>query len=555
MALRTLYQSFLHSDMGRLRIIARQWGIETHAVKHTDLAAELVDAMVDAEMVMAMLSKLPEDHRVALDDLLRRDAAMPWLSFLRRWGPIREIGMGKMEREELWREPCSAAEALWLQGFVQRDFSEHPSDPIEMAYVPEALRLYIPAPSPLLVPPPQPLAVQVDKRSTDVNDNLAEDLVTWWVAVQKGQIDDSEKYVSGYLLNALHPPANLRAALLKTISLEQGWVRKNEAQEFRLVPNLVLAWLRADLWTQWSSVVRAWMMSVQWHDFAHIPSLHPDPVRDWLPNPLQIRQDILNLLMRCALGEAYSVGQYINYVKEYATDFMRPDGNFDRWAPRDAQTERPLRGYDAWELIEGAYIKFLITGPLSWLGIVDIGESDTGNSADSNFSLTNAGAALFELCDPPRIQEPPKVSIGSGGVINAPARRRYERYQLSRIAQLVNHNNIYSYRMTPHSLKRAQQQHIPLSRIVSFLEQATEHPLPTHLKMAMQRLYDNDEAVRLEHQWLLRLPDPQVTAIPAIQAYILEQLTPSIVVINAQDLERVLDILVENGVLVDVLEM
>ncbi len=48
MALRTLYQSFLHSDMGRLRIIARLWGFEPIAVRHPDLAAELVDTMVDA---------------------------------------------------------------------------------------------------------------------------------------------------------------------------------------------------------------------------------------------------------------------------------------------------------------------------------------------------------------------------------------------------------------------------------------------------------------------------------------------------------------------------
>jgi len=232
---------------------------------------------------------------------------------------------------------------------------------------------------------------------------------------------------------------------------------------------------------------------------------------------------------------------------------MRPDGNYERWTPRDAHTDRPLRGYESWEFIEGAYIRFVISAPLFWLGIVDLGSSGGENTREI-FRLTNAGAALLGLCDPPRIKMPPKISIDSGGIIDAPTRRRYERYQLSRITQLVHHGNIYRFRMTPSSLKRAQQHHITLSRIVDFLEQSTEHPLPAYLRTAMQHTYRNNEGASLEHQWLLRLPDLNQKTIPALQNYIQEQLTPSIVVINEQDLDLVLAILSENGVLTDLRE-
>ncbi len=539
--------------MGRLRIIARQWGFEPYVVRHTDLAAELVDAMVDTDAVMMVLSKLHKEHRAALDDVLRRDRIMPWSSFLRRWGPMRDIGMGKMEREELWREPYSAAEALWMLGLIQRDFSEHPSDPIEIAYVPEELSLYMPAPAPLLIPPPQPVPFVDEIQNIDINDDLAEDLVTWWIAIQRAQLTASEIVTSEEFLNQMHTPEGLRADLLKTISLEQGWIRKNQGQELRLVPDPVLAWLRADLWMQWSRVARAWMMSTEWRDVAHVQNLHPDPVCDWSPNPLQTRQGILDLLTRCVPDKWYSVGEFTTYIKEHATDFMRPDGNYERWTPRDAHTDRPLRGYESWEFIEGAYIRFVISAPLFWLGIVDLGSSGEGDIGEI-FRLTNAGAALLGLCDPPRINMPPKISIDSGGIIDAPTRRRYERYQLSRVTQLVHHGNIYRFRMTPSSLKRAQQQHIPLSRIVDFLEQATEHPLPAYLRTAMQHAYRNDGWASLEHQWLLRLPDPNQKTIPALQNYIQEQLTPSIFVINEQDLELVLAILFENGILTDLRE-
>lgn len=554
MALRTLYQSFLHSDMGRLRIIARQWSFEPYAVRHTDLAAELVDAIVDADAVMAVISRLHEEHRAALDDLLRRNGSMPWASFLRRWGPMRDIGMGKMEREELWREPFSAAEALWMLGLVQRDFSDHPGDPIEMAYVPEALSLYMPAPAPFLISPPQPVSLILEKRVVDVNDDLAEELVTWWIAIQKAQLTDSELRASGEFLTQMHAPVGYVADLLHTLSLEQGWVRKNQGQELRLVPEPVRVWLRSDLWMQWSSVARAWVRSTQWNDLTHVQSLHLDPVQDWSPNPLEIRQRLLDFLARCVLDTWYSVEEFIVYIKEYATDFMRPDGNYERWAPRDAHTGRPLRGFESWEFIEGAYIRFVMSGPLFRLGVVDLVDSGDENVGDI-FRITDAGAALLGLCDPPHMSIPPEISIDSVGIIDAPARRRYERYQLSRIAQFVHHDNIYRFRVTPSSLKRAQQQHIPLSRIVDFLEQATKQPLPANLGTAMQRVYRNNEGASLECQWLLRLPDPNHEIIIALQDFIVEQLTPTIVVIGEENLDSVLALLLDYGLLADVREM
>ncbi len=82
---------------------------------------------------------------------------------------------------------------------------------------------------------------------------------------------------------------------------------------------------------------------------------------------------------------------------------------------------------------------------------------------------------------PLHIQISADISMDAGAIIDVPARKRYERYQLSRIAQFVDRDNIHRFRLTPRSLKRAKQQHIPLSRIVEFLEQATKKPLPGNL--------------------------------------------------------------------------
>ena len=71
----------------------------------------------------------------------------------------------------------------------------------------------------------------------------------------------------------------------------------------------------------------------------------------------------------------------------------------------------------------------------------------------------------------------------------------------------------------------------------------------------MENLYRGNEGASLEHQWILRLPDPKHATVPALQNMALERLTPSIFVVGDRDLERVLTILSENGILVDVHKM
>ena len=77
MALRTLYQTLLDSDQARLRVIARQWGIELSATRKTDMAAELMATMASGDAVAQALDRLKQDQRVALADLLRRGGAWP----------------------------------------------------------------------------------------------------------------------------------------------------------------------------------------------------------------------------------------------------------------------------------------------------------------------------------------------------------------------------------------------------------------------------------------------------------------------------------------------
>jgi hypothetical protein len=544
MALRTLFQAFLDSDPSRLRVVARQWKLELTASRRTDMAAELVDAMASAEAVGRNIDDLSSEEQAALDDLVRHGGVLPWAVFSRRWGEIRTAGAGRVEREELWRDPVSAAEGLWYRGWVHRAFGERAGRPVEMAFVPEELMLYLPAPPSLEIPAPS--EVEPPPYQTLGDDSLADDLVTLWATLQR------ENSLRDDLPAEPGTPAAQRLFLLETLSVESSWLRRTGQGQLRPVPNAILDWLKSDPWSQWASLGQAWMTSQQWNDLAYVSSLTPDPVNSWPNDPVDARQAFLEVLARCTPGLWYSLEAFAGYIKSYATDFLRPDGNYDSWAPRDARTDAPLRGFSAWDAVEAALIAYYISGPLFWLGLVDLGYVELASSPTA-FRLTDAAAALLTQAEPPEVPIAARLRLEPAGEIIVPPRRRYERFQLGRIADAVSAPDEYRYRISPSSLNRAKQQRISNARIIAFLETSIGSAnIPSHLVKAIQRTYQGGGSARLTRPWVLHVPDPEILLLLTTHNMIEEQLTADMIVISEENRAQVAQLLLEKGFLIDI---
>jgi hypothetical protein len=554
MALKTLYQLLLGNDPSRLRVLARQWDITLIASRKTDVAAELVDGMATDGAVGQILAQLTTEQRDALDDLLRRGGSVPWTVFVRRWGEVRALGAGRLEREELWHDPQSPAEALWFLGLVQRAFTEDPEHPVEMAFIPEELMLYMPSPPAVTIPAPE--EADPPSHSTSYEETLAEDLVSLWSARQQGDLPEEK------LLSALHPPANMRQTFLETLSLEQGWLRPRDGS---LQAGAIVKWLESDAWVQTTSLFEAWRVSHKWQDVAQVPTLRPDPVKGWPTSSYDSRSTFLESLSKCRAGAWYTLEAFTDYVKVYATDFLRPDGDYEALAPRSTVTDVPLRGFEAWNEVEGALIAYFITGPLSWLGAVSTGGSEL-DSVEA-FALTPAGAAWLGLTQPPAVSAPPPILIKQDGTAVVPFTRRYERFQLSRIADLTrcptnrsdpespDSSQTYIYRLSPPSLNRAKQQRISCDRIISFLQTAAGGvELPDHLKAAIQRGYSQERSATLTHGWLLRVTDPRHLNLPGVAELIQTRLTPEWALVADHHRDRIIARFAEHGVLVDIEE-
>jgi hypothetical protein len=211
----------------------------------------------------------------------------------------------------------------------------------------------------------------------------------------------------------------------------------------------------------------------------------------------------------------------------------------------------PLRGFEAWESVEGALLAFLVTGPLYWLGLVDLGKSIPWLPPD-RFRVSEAGAAILGAADPPTFLEPASIEVRVSGLLLVPPERRYERFQMSRIAAPVGEEGLHLYRLTPRSLRRARRQRIPLERIEEFLEEALEQPLPTTLRQAIEETYQGGGEARLAQVLILRVRDAELFDVDGVRNLIQERLGPQVALVREVDREQLLRVLALQGVLPEV---
>src|SRR6186997_2395535 len=118
----TLSQSLPANDLGFIRIVASLWGVDLTSADPVASALELAEALYDAELVEEVVSTLPKDGRDALTALVQAGGRMPWGTFTRRFGEVREMGAGKRDREQPHLHPRSATEVLWYRALLAKAF-------------------------------------------------------------------------------------------------------------------------------------------------------------------------------------------------------------------------------------------------------------------------------------------------------------------------------------------------------------------------------------------------------------------------------------------------
>jgi hypothetical protein len=551
-----LRQCLLDTYLVRLRTIARFWQVELTTSKQREAALELAEAMINPESLSRAYRALSEQQRQALRALLASDGQMPHRVYAREWGKIRTMGPGRMDRERPWEEPISPAEGLWYRGFLFRNFEQGPDGAYEAVFVPPEIRAQLPTPDEekldiALEPAPAPANVHPS------GDFLVDDACTLLSYVQ----NERPRLVSNYRWSKRHRQRLLRRlriqnpdrlAFLGHIAHSVGWVFENGTGHLRLQPEPVTAWLEATTFDQRCAMAETWREDATWNDLFHVSSLQPEDTGAWRNDPVLARNAILCHLKSCTPETWYRLEDFASAVKQVDPDFQRPGGDYETWYIRDAETGAYLSGFESWDDVEGRLIRYLIVRPLTWLGIVDLGDYE-GSKRPFAFRLTEGGAAFLDLANPPPPVEPSAPRLRSGFRVSMPAARRYERFQLARVADWVAAGDCFTYRLTPDSLERARKQGISVKRVIEFLDEVTDGPLPRSVEAAMTRWDARGTEAGLERSILLRLTSEELMnramSSRRISQLIKERIGPTTALVSERDWPQVAAGLEEMGLL------
>lgn len=560
--MRKLHRFLIDYDMSMLRALARNRGATLTTNRQTEAADELAALLLDPTSLRTALAQLSSEGQEALESLLAAGGRMRAPRFARRFGQVRPVGPGRLEREALWQEPTNPAEELWYAGLIFRAFDQDEAGSGEFIFVPDDLRALLPEPQ---VEPPTFAVETVPPPSRPAGDEraLVRDLFAYLVYLQN---HDVRPYADGRLaqrdLAALRrrmvDSAERRFAFLQHLARRLGFLDR-QGEFLRLDAAPVKRWLAAAPDRQLATLQECWRDDPTWNDLCRVPTLICDQETPWANDPAATRQALLALLARCPTEGWWSVASFVAAVKEAHPDFQRPDGDYTSWYIRDAAGGDYLSGFASWDQVEGALVADLIAGPLCWLGIVDTVEEGTV------CRLTGAGARFLGLVagETPDQPVPPIVAHPDFHVEVPPTTSLYTRFQLERFADPLSPESGISggrgkavpfrYRLGATSLARAMSRGIQVEQVLAFLQQAGERPVPANVTGQLRLWAGRFGQVELEEVALLRVKSERVlkelSVLPETRQLLAKVLSPTSALIRKRDLARLRKELRELGYL------
>ncbi len=556
----TLLPILLDYDLDLLSIIARRWDVDLEGLDKREAAQALAEAMLDPARAATEWGRLSDAERGVLQTLLgAREHKMPEAQFSRLFGPIRELrefGPAGREREKPHLQPANVAEALFYRGLIAVAFDQGRSGVQYFVYVPSDLADVLPAHETGfdLSAEPEPAWPADDdltpQQVTPATTTLVDDLTTLlaYLQIQRTPASDDALAALGEALAPFwlgaHHTASL--ALMVSLALSLGLVAE-EGGLLRPVPAVARRWLEDTRPRQVRALAETWRSTSLFNELWYTPGLVPEPT-GWQNDPLLARQVVLTFL-EMVPGGWWPVDELIALVKEEEPDFQRPAGDYDSWYIRDATSGEYLRGFESWDRVDGAVLRFILTGPMHWLGLTDLGDGGV------LCRLTPYGRALCGSADwPDPPEDRPPLTLQPDGTALAPRTlSRYERFQLARITEWEAAGDPYRYHLTAAGLRRAAEQEVPVSAIRAFLRRTTNDQVPPSvLKMLEQWEHSKDAEVWLERAVILRTNKPDLLQTlydtPELRRFMGARLGPNAVVVRAGQEQALLTALQERGI-------
>ncbi len=555
--MKDLYRCLDEYTPQMLEAIAAAWHVELPEGEPRERLGLLAEAMQQPDAAVRVFKGLALTAQEVLADLLREGGALPAHRLTVLYGGIRRLGPARIAREQPWLHPETALEELFYKGLVCRVYDTVDAFYGEVISVPSQLI----EPLTALAAPVHALGDRVHEPERVVcdADSVAEDLFRLLVAIRVGRIGtpQGEQIANEALLQQV--PVELvgeadgaRLELLYQLTLRLGLV---EARRGILRPSL-----RAREWLQLPDDRRSRSMFIAWRDnpqaaeLYRLPHLVCDP-QETEHNPAQARRALLEELTRVEPCAWLSLEGFVQGLKRRRPDFLRPDGDYDRWPIRSAANGGFVSGFAFWDQVEGALARHILVGPLRWLGIVALG-FDADSDSPHAFRVTEMGTRVLsggELADGDTSGEDQRAIVSNDLTVIIPVRGTlYERYQLERFAVRESQAEDAIYRLTPESLWRGQNTGVKVEQIIRFLGKLGGEPVAPELARTLQAWAAGFGRVALERSVVLRTTDERtmqkLASHPRVRQLLGQQLTPTICLVPEEHLDTLLEQLKTLGI-------
>lgn len=514
-----LEHTLFNRDLRHLKIIASLWGLELQAPDARTGMVQLIELLENPANFEEMLSILPEGARTAFLEMGSKNGRISWSTFTRRYGAVREMGIARRDREEPYKDPdASTAEILWYRGLIGRSFFNTPEGLVEFAFIPDEFLPMLPEnKSDHLTKPAVRLALREEQAAiSQANDWILDDACTLLAGLRSGMsVEQLRQWLICGRADALPIEAGALDALLRAADL----IAADGSPE----PELTKKFLEADRAELLPWLFDVWNRSQVFNEVRMLPGLQADG--EWVNDPLKARQAVMGPLKAVlrdhdhAKGKQerpfWSLNSFTSWMRQANPDYQRSAGDFDSWYLYDHHAGRYLRGMEDWDLVDGALIRYLIGGPLHWLGFLDLGyreraEGDQKILAAFRFSASAENLIAGELVKGSKTEREMVIVKSDGRIMAGRLSPRTYRYQIARFCEWdFIHTEQYHYVLTPKSLQAAVLQGLTVQQILSLLGRAAKS-IPPSLIEAVKRWEKSGSEAQFEQVVVLRVKNPEI---------------------------------------------
>lgn len=537
-----LRSTLANYDLDFLTRIARRWGVQISQREVESARQDLLEKMLDTSLFEKVLESLDDGAARAWNHLVQKGGKIHWAEFSRIYGQIRDYGRASREREEPDLHPVSAAETLWYAGLAGRAFLRTEAEPKEFFYIPDELL---------------EVAKNTGKPAPKLHIRPSVNQKPKWVARAEALLPDRVTDILAALRMRREIPAEIWNAWDIPRDFLYPWLREVGLVDDTLqpVPEALKEFFNATRGQVLTHLYQVWLKSNEINELRLLPGLEFEGT--WKNDPIPPRRLLTEILAGLESGTWWSLSSLLATIKETNPDFQRQGGDYESWYIRETKSSAYLSGFENWEKVEGALLTYLLGAPLHWLGIVNLARAGE-NGKIAAFQLNEKMKPLLDSGELSGSDKENRVmKIRDRLLFSIPNfAPRLPRYQVARFCELVHVFPKESlYALKTDTLKKAEEQGLRLGQLIQLLEREKAAAIPENLRVLEERWSQHGQEAVIERVLLLRFTREDARAAFLKQAtgrFALETLDPLCVVINEKQVDGILRLLNELGILAEI---